>query len=231
MQVLKGDTAGFLYETVRGELRPRIAGTSVLVLNCQPNPELLIAAAALDYALFVQRAIDNAALGEGYLDLTKDALARKEREAVSRELQRAGLGHQAFERDDCLFAACTEVSFHHDLPLAGVFGAWCLTGPARDLVFPRLELRVPFVPGTLVIFDAVQPHGLLAPGDAVFKANASKTPALTVFVSLLLRDNDPVTNTLLRREVFEETHHRHLPRLAQGEAADPFDGMLKFSII
>jgi hypothetical protein len=231
MQVLKSQRAGFLYETVRGKLRPRIAGTSVLVSRWDPNAELLLAADALDIKRFAKCARQKARLGEGYLELTSTTLATEQRMALAGQLGAAGLAEQRFERDDCLFAACTQVSFHHDLPLAGIFGAWCLTGPARDLIFPHVGLRVPFSPGTFVIFDSVQPHGLLAAGETKFKANARCDEDLTIFVSVLLNDNDPGTNAQLGRERIDVLEHQHLPRLEQGQAADPVSGALQFSTI
>lgn len=59
---------------------------------------------------------------------------------------------------------CSAVAFHHDLSLhpGNVF---CVTwlGPEEslDLVFAHLNMRVPLLLGTVVVFDAGQPHAVI----------------------------------------------------------------------
>jgi hypothetical protein len=79
------------------------------------------------------------------------------------------------------------VPFHHDMPLwMSAFGAWCLDGPARELHFPMMGLVVPFKPGTLVVFDPAQPHGLLRPGQTQFDESQCDDPQNISFLNVTM---------------------------------------------
>ena len=61
--------------------------------------------------------------------------------------------------------ACRGAFFHNDAHYAGVlFGAWCVAGPPREIVFARAGLRCPAGPGDWVVFDPFEPHAVLDPG-------------------------------------------------------------------
>jgi hypothetical protein len=66
--------------------------------------------------------------------------------------------------------ACRGAFFHNDAHYGDVlFGAWCLAGPPRELVFPRIGLRVPARVGDMVVFDPFEPHAVLNPGATQFQ--------------------------------------------------------------
>jgi hypothetical protein len=61
--------------------------------------------------------------------------------------------------------------FHHDIyafhdSLFCVI--WLEKSRGLELVFPQLKQRVPLHLGTVVVFDAAQPHGVLFAGDETF---------------------------------------------------------------
>ncbi|GAB4464607.1 MAG: hypothetical protein OHK0044_02260 [Burkholderiaceae bacterium] len=59
---------------------------------------------------------------------------------------------------------CRGAFFHTDAHFAGVlFGAWCVAGPPREVVFSRLGLRVAAAPGDWLVFDPFEPHAVLDP--------------------------------------------------------------------
>jgi hypothetical protein len=61
--------------------------------------------------------------------------------------------------------ACRGAFFHHDAHYADVlFGAWCVDGPPRDIVFARSGIRLSARPGIWVIFDPFEPHAVLDAG-------------------------------------------------------------------
>ena len=69
-------------------------------------------------------------------------------------------------RPTLVWYGCRGAFFHNDAHFGRVlFGVWCAGGPAREVVYPRLGLRVPATPGDLVVFDPFEPHGVLDPGQ------------------------------------------------------------------
>lgn len=62
--------------------------------------------------------------------------------------------------------ACRAAFFHNDAHYADVlFGVWCVAGPPREIVFPRLGLRAAAAPADWVVFDPFEPHAVLDPGE------------------------------------------------------------------
>jgi hypothetical protein len=60
---------------------------------------------------------------------------------------------------------CRGAGFHTDAHYDGVlFGAWCLAGPNRTIVFARSGLRLACAAGDLVVFDPFEPHAVLDAG-------------------------------------------------------------------
>ena len=61
--------------------------------------------------------------------------------------------------------ACRGAFFHTDAHYGEVlFGAWCVAGPRREIVFARHGARLPAVPGNWVVFDPFEPHAVLDAG-------------------------------------------------------------------
>jgi len=57
---------------------------------------------------------------------------------------------------------CRGAGFHTDAHYDCVlFGAWCLAGPKREVVFARSGLRLSCAAGDLVVFDPFEPHAVL----------------------------------------------------------------------
>jgi len=61
--------------------------------------------------------------------------------------------------------ACRGAFFHTDAHYGAVlFGAWCVAGPRREIIFARHGTRVPAAPGDWVVFDPFEPHAVLDAG-------------------------------------------------------------------
>jgi len=62
---------------------------------------------------------------------------------------------------------CRGAFFHNDAHYDDVlFGVWSVAGPDRELVFPRIDRRLPAGFGSIVVFDPFEPHGVLDAGAA-----------------------------------------------------------------
>lgn len=105
----------------------------------------------------------------------------------------AALGHvlatglrPAFE-----WYACRGAFFHNDAHYAGVlFGVWCVAGPPREIVFPRLGLRAAARPGDWAVFDPFEPHAVLDPGERTYdRARYAGAPA-SVFAGFEIELNE-----------------------------------------
>lgn len=87
-------------------------------------------------------------------------------------------------REQLDWYTCRGAHFHNDAHYVGVlFGAWCLAGPVRDLVFPRAQLRIPLVVGRGVIFDPFEPHAVLEPGADRYQAERYVAAAANTFAA------------------------------------------------
>jgi hypothetical protein len=88
---------------------------------------------------------------------------------------------------------CRGAFFHTDAHFADVlFGVWYVAGPPAEIVFPRAGLRIAVVPGTLVVFDPFEVHGVLRPGTAVYRADDYLDAETSVFVGFEVDLMDPV---------------------------------------
>lgn len=68
---------------------------------------------------------------------------------------------------------CRGAFFHTDAHYADVlFGVWAVCGPPADVVFARSAQRVEIKPGTIVVFDPFEVHGVLARGTLRYEAAA-----------------------------------------------------------
>lgn len=79
--------------------------------------------------------------------------------------------------------ACRGAAFHNDAHYADVlFGAWCVDGPPREIVFPRCALRAPAAVGEFVVFDPFEPHAVLDPGCTTYTQESYAGSNANVFV-------------------------------------------------
>lgn len=81
--------------------------------------------------------------------------------------------HRTPRRSPAVPLACTGATFHHDAQSYAeeVFCVVWLsdaTDTPWDLYFPFLDVRIPLEYGTTVLFDAAQPHGVVAHGETGF---------------------------------------------------------------
>jgi hypothetical protein len=122
-----------------------------------------------------------------------------------------GAGIAPFEMMDDLDPALAllhdQVRYHHDMPLwASVFGAWMLEGPERVLRFPLMDIEVPFRPGTVVLFDPAQPHGLLRPGATEYETFEDASQHAISMVSFSSIKRGPLAE-LLGIQSYDVRHH------------------------
>jgi phage terminase large subunit-like protein len=88
---------------------------------------------------------------------------------------------------------CRGAFFHTDAHYADVlFGVWYIDGPPVDIVFARASLRVAARPGTIVVFDPFEVHGVLLPGATEYRADDHAGRAASVFVGFELELDDAV---------------------------------------
>ena len=82
---------------------------------------------------------------------------------------------------------CRGAFFHNDAHYdARLFGIWCIVGPPADVVFPRALLRLAGGPGSLIVFDPFEVHGVLAPGHNVYSADDYQDAEASVFLGFEL---------------------------------------------
>jgi hypothetical protein len=89
--------------------------------------------------------------------------------------------------------ACRGAFFHNDAHYGEVlFGAWCVSGPPREIVFSRAGIHVPVGPGDWVIFDPFEPHAVLDPGANQYQRAHYESAPLSLFIGFELRLDDGV---------------------------------------
>lgn len=168
---------------------PLLAGsaTSVRSLACRvatsiaaPSPELVERARTIGGP---EPAIGRVQSGGAWNDnVVHGALARALEPLPGRALR------QTFEWYQCLGAF-----FHTDAHYADVlFGVWYIEGPPVDIVFARTSLRVAARPGTIVVFDPFEVHGVLLPGATEYRADDYAGGVASVFVGFELELVDAV---------------------------------------
>lgn len=82
---------------------------------------------------------------------------------------------------------CRGAFFHNDAHYdARLFGVWCVASPPMELVFPRMGVRVAVAPGSIVVFDPFEVHGVLAPGHTEYAASNYQRSDMSVFVGFEL---------------------------------------------
>ncbi len=84
--------------------------------------------------------------------------------------------------------ACRGAFFHNDAHYGAVlFGAWCVAGPPREIVFARAGQRTPAGPGDWVIFDPFEPHAVLDPGTARYTRQRYDGAPASLFIGFELQ--------------------------------------------
>lgn len=93
---------------------------------------------------------------------------------------------------------CRGAAFHNDAHYADVlFGAWCIDGPARQIVFPRVATRINAAAGDWIVFDPFEPHAVLLPGRDRYQSDDYHAgDAASVFLAFELDLAQPL------REIF-----------------------------
>jgi hypothetical protein len=89
--------------------------------------------------------------------------------------------------------ACRGAFFHHDAHYGGVlFGAWCVGGPRREIVFSRSGIRVAARVGDWVAFDPFEPHAVLDTGALRYVREHYADAPVSLFVGFELDLDDSV---------------------------------------
>ncbi|HUL63844.1 MAG TPA: hypothetical protein VLW55_04445 [Burkholderiaceae bacterium] len=103
---------------------------------------------------------------------------------IEREL-RQGLPESlaSFARSRLEWYGCRGAFFHNDAHYDGVlFGIWSILGPARDVVFPRLDCRLSSAVGSMAVFDPFEPHGVLDAAAVTYRAEDYEGAKPSVFL-------------------------------------------------
>lgn len=96
-------------------------------------------------------------------------------------------------RDEFEWYACRGAFFHNDAHYGAVlFGAWCIAGPPREIVFRRAGLRCTAAPGHWVVFDPFEPHAVLDPGVDGFRRDRYEGAPVSLFLGFELELDGPV---------------------------------------
>jgi hypothetical protein len=83
--------------------------------------------------------------------------------------------------------ACRGAFFHNDAHYGDVlFGAWCVAGPPREIVFARAGVRVPATRGDWVLFDPFEPHAVLDEGADCYERSRYANSPVSVFIGFEL---------------------------------------------
>jgi hypothetical protein len=97
-------------------------------------------------------------------------------------------------RSDFEWYGCRGACFHNDAHFGGVlFGAWCIAGPPRQIVFARSGIRVAAGPGDWVVFDPFEPHGVLDEGADCYERNRYLGAPVSIFIGFELTLGAAVT--------------------------------------
>jgi hypothetical protein len=216
MNILQSTQPPFRYHWQWGPSLPKyLTATRVAVFDLQ-NPAFFERCEASLVNLKAPAKAGGISLREQSSNWTRDA-----NQLIGAELAGAGIVLDAkhSDLDPALALAVGHVNYHHDMPLwASVLGAWCVSGPARLLHFPLMGLEVLFRPGTLVLFDAAQPHGLVA---------EASTEDRIGFVSFL-SGKDGVLGSLLDAQEYDPQVHAQLRHTVDQYKVCPQTGSIDF---
>jgi hypothetical protein len=88
---------------------------------------------------------------------------------------------------------CRGAGFHTDAHYDAVlFGAWCLAGPDRDIVFGRTARRLPCGIGALLVFDPYEPHAVLDAGHAQYRRELYELAPASLYLAFELELQPPL---------------------------------------
>ena len=88
-----------------------------------------------------------------------------------------------FLRTTMEWYGCRGAFFHNDAHYDGVlFGVWCILGPPRELVFPRIGRRVSAAMGSMAVFDPFEPHAVLGVGADAYRSEDYEQDDVSVFL-------------------------------------------------
>jgi hypothetical protein len=96
-------------------------------------------------------------------------------------------------RSEFEWYACRGAFFHNDAHYGAVlFGAWCVAGPPREIVFARAGARCPAGPGDWVVFDPFEPHAVLDRGDEFYRRERYEGAPASLFLGFELQLDERV---------------------------------------
>ena len=99
----------------------------------------------------------------------------------------------SFLREEFEWYACRGAFFHNDAHFVDVlFGAWCVAGPTREVVFSRAQARATAGPGSWVIFDPFEPHAVLDTGQNCYERDRYLNAVPSIFVGFELTLDEPI---------------------------------------
>lgn len=127
-------------------------------------------------------------------------------ESVSSLVQEHGIP-DFLEKGDVTVVGCKGAYFHHDISgfSDSVFCIiWMEKARGLDLVFPDLGRRVPLEEGTVVLFDAAQPHAVLKAGKTRFDSNDFLDVPVQVLISINVEVDVPGIAQSMGIKVHEE---------------------------
>ncbi len=89
--------------------------------------------------------------------------------------------------------ACRAAFFHTDAHYGAVlFGAWCVAGPPREIVFARASARCPAGEGDWAIFDPFEPHAVLDRATDSYQRERYDGAPVSLFLGFELELDEPV---------------------------------------
>ncbi|MBC8737136.1 hypothetical protein F6X40_09985 [Paraburkholderia sp. UCT31] len=92
--------------------------------------------------------------------------------------------------DEVRLLACEGATFHHDAedyPDRVFCVLWLEETDCWDLVFPYSGVRIELKPGVIVLFDAANPHGVVARGENEFDGENMGDNGVQTFTSINLQ--------------------------------------------
>ena len=96
-------------------------------------------------------------------------------------------------REEFEWYACRGAFFHNDAHYGGVlFGAWCVAGPQREIVFARAGARIAAGPGDWAVFDPFEPHAVLDRGADGYQREQYEGALASLFIGFELQLDERV---------------------------------------
>jgi hypothetical protein len=163
------------------------------------STRLIVGAAALpvpgkdyyiDFSYSVPSDIDRGAIAMAKFDATAEAFL-----AFESALGALGLSPDSIADRNVLY--CKSAAYHDDSAFNTIFATALWHGEAGDVVFPRLRVRVPMLPGSYILFDCHEPHCFVRPGATQWHEDDYQEARYSHFLSF---DLDPLSIEV--RELF-----------------------------